>query len=86
MLPPQLELHYKRADRIYMDCETSKHPSGVHPHITDLIHHMSPDIQKKCLLYHYDAYPEAPEGTFCGILTTGDFHLYPPGSGNCQRA
>lgn len=78
MLPPQLELHYKRADRIYMDCETSKHPSGVHPHISELIHQMAPELQRKCLLYHYDAYPDVPEGMFYGILKTGDFHIYPP--------
>ena len=78
MLPPQLELHYKRADRIYMDCETSEHPSGVHPHISELIHQMAPELQKKCLLYHYDEYPDVPEGMFYGILKTGDSHIYPP--------
>ena len=78
MIPPQLEMHYRRADRIYMDCETSPFPSGVHPHISDLVNHLDPDIQKKCLLYHYDAYPEVPEGMFFGILNVGDSHIYPP--------
>jgi len=77
MMPPQLVAHYKRADRIYMDCETSRFPSGVHPHISELINRMSPDIQKKCLLYHYDEYPHVPEGMFCGILKAGDWHTYP---------
>ncbi len=77
MMPPQLEAHYKRANRIYMDCETAAYPSGVHPHISDLIHRMAPDIQKKCLLYHYDTYPDVPEGMFYGILKAGDSHSYP---------
>ncbi len=78
MVPPQLETLYKRADRIYMDCETGKFASGVHPHISALIGHMAPPIQKKCLLYHYDAYPDVPEGMFYDILHAGDTHIYPP--------
>ncbi|EIJ44199.1 metal-dependent hydrolase, beta-lactamase superfamily III [Beggiatoa alba B18LD] len=78
MIPPQLEMHYRKADRIYMDCETSSFPSGVHPHISDLIKHLDPEIQKKCLLYHYDAYPVVPDGMFFGILNAGDNHIYPP--------
>jgi len=77
VMPKQLEVHFKRANRIYMDCETSKFPSGVHPHISDLINYMTPDIQKKCLLYHYDEYPSVPEGMFCGVLKPGDSHNYP---------
>lgn len=77
MMPAQLESHYKRANRIYMDCETSPFPSGVHPHVTDLIQNMDIKTQKKCLLYHYDGYPEVPENTFCGVLKTGDSHTYP---------
>ncbi len=77
MLPPQLETLYKRADRVYMDCETSPFPSKVHPHISDLINHMDPEVQKKCLLYHYDAEPDVPEGMFYGILRPGDSHIYP---------
>lgn len=77
MMPPQLEAHYRKADRIYMDCETSAIPSGVHPHISDLIHRMDPSIQKKCLLYHYDQKPKVPEDMFCGILKAGDSHTYP---------
>ncbi len=77
MMPPQLVAHYMRADRIYMDCETSPFPSGVHPHLSELMNRMSPDIQKKCLLYHYDALPDVPEGMFCGILKAGDTHIYP---------
>ncbi len=77
MMPPQLEALYRRANRIYMDCETSAYPSGVHPHISNLIHHLEPEIQKKCLLYHYDAYPNVPTGMFAGILHAGEYHDYP---------
>ncbi len=77
MIPPQLEMHYRKANKIYMDCETSPFPSGVHPHISDLINHLDPEIQKKCLLYHYDGVPDVPEGMFCGILKAGDSHIYP---------
>jgi hypothetical protein len=76
-MPPQLESHYRRANRIYMDCETSPFPSGVHPHITDLIKNMDKVIQKKCILYHYENYPEVPEGMFYGVLKVGDSHTYP---------
>jgi hypothetical protein len=77
MMPPQLEAHYRRANRIYMDCETSPIPSGVHPHISDLINHMDPAIQKKCLLYHYGDYPKVTEGMFGSVLKAGDTHTYP---------
>ncbi len=77
MIPAQLQGHYLRADRIYMDCETSQFPSGVHPHISHLIGKLDPKIQKKCLLYHYDSYPEVPPDMFYGILNTGDSHMYP---------
>jgi hypothetical protein len=77
MMPSQLEAHYRRANRIYMDCETSPFPSGVHPHVTDLINNLDREIQQKCLLYHYDSYPEIPEGLFYGVLKTGESHTYP---------
>lgn len=77
IMPTQLQSHYRKAHRIYMDCETSPFPSGVHPHISDLINNLSPEIQRKCLLYHYDGEPQVPEGMFYGILRTGDAHNYP---------
>ncbi len=77
IMPPQLELLYRRANRIYMDCETTTLPSGVHPHINDLIQNLEPDIQKKCLLYHYDNLPNLPKDMFYGLLKMGDFHTYP---------
>ncbi len=77
VVPPQLEAYYRRANRIYMDCETTPSPSGVHPHVSDLIHRMNPELQKKCLLYHYDAFPEVPDNMFHGILKPGDSHVYP---------
>jgi len=81
IMPSQLESHYRRANRIYMDCETSPFPSGVHPHLSDLVNLMDPDIQKKCLLYHYDGYPQVPDGMFHGILEPGVFHTYPEQNG-----
>ncbi len=77
VMPWQLESHYKRADIIYMDCETAPFPTGVHPHISDLIKNFDKELQKKCFLYHYDAFPEIPEDMFCGILKMGDSHTYP---------
>ncbi len=77
MMPPQLQSHYRRANVIYMDCETSPFPTGIHPHISDLIHRMDASIQKKCLLYHYGEYPEVPDGMFLGVLKAGDSHFYP---------
>jgi hypothetical protein len=76
MVPPQLEVLYKKATAVYMDCETGKFASGVHPHINDLIKGMNPEIQKKCYLYHYQADPEYPEGMFKGTLRVGDVHQY----------
>lgn len=77
MMPTQLTSHYRKANRIYMDCETTPFRSGVHPHISDLVDNLDPEIQKKCLLYHYDLAPQVPEGMFCGVLATGDSHNYP---------
>jgi len=77
VMPWQLESHYQRANRIYMDCETSPFPSGVHPHISDLINNFDKELQKKCLLYHYDSLPEIPKDMFYGVLKIGDSHTYP---------
>lgn len=71
VVPPQLDVLYKKATAVYMDCETDKFASRVHPHISELIEHMHPDIQKKCYLYHYQSDPEYPPGMFKGILRTG---------------
>lgn len=76
MVPPQLEEIYRRADVIYMDCETSAYPSRVHPHISDLIEKMPAHIQKKCYLYHYDDPPQYPEGMFKGTLRACECHEY----------
>ena len=76
MMPPQLAALYRRAEVIYMDCETSPFPSGVHPHVSDLIERMEPEIQKKCFLYHYQGEPKVPDGMFKGVLKTGDVHEY----------
>ncbi len=77
MVPPQLQSHYKRAGHIFMDCETSDFPSGVHPYVSELIEQLDPVIQKKCWLYHYDKYPNVPDGMFGGILKPGDTFTYP---------
>lgn len=76
LVPPQLVEIYRRADVIYMDCETSTIPSGVHPNISDLIDKMSPSFQKKCYLYHYDELPQYPEGMFKGTLRACEWHEY----------
>lgn len=75
MTPPQLKTHYRRADVIYQDCETSPFPSGVHPHINDL-RKISPDYKKKMLLYHYDDEPQIEEGEFLGVLKMGESREY----------
>jgi hypothetical protein len=87
IMPSQLKPLYQRANRIYMDCETAPFPSGVHPHLNDLMNKMDKDIQKKCLLYHYDAEPEYPEAMFYGTLKSGDSHTYPDQSflGNIEN-
>jgi len=77
MAPPQLRSHYKRADYIFMDCETSDFPTGVHPHISELVDQLDPDIQQKCLLYHYDKCPNVPDDMFAGVLKPGDTFTYP---------
>jgi ribonuclease BN (tRNA processing enzyme) len=76
MTPWQLEMLYYRADVVYMDCETSKVISGVHPHLSQLVDKMPEQIQKKCYLYHYQEYPDCPPNMFKGILKTGDVQIY----------
>ena len=49
----------------------------VHPHISDLINNLDKELQKKCLLYHYDNLPEVQKDTFYGVLKIGDSHTYP---------
>ncbi len=75
MTPPQLKTHYKRADIVYQDCETSPIPSGVHPHINDL-RKLAPEYKQKMLLYHYDEEPQIDDGEFMGILKTADSMEY----------
>ncbi len=77
IMPPQLKQLYKRANRIYMDCETTPFPSGVHPHLSELINKLDKDIQTKCLLYHYDKISEYSDNMFYYILKQGDSHTYP---------
>lgn len=75
MTTPQLKTHYRRADVVYQDCETSPFPSGVHPHINDL-KKLAPEYKKKMLLYHYDEEPIIEPGEFLGILKTGESREY----------
>jgi len=76
MTPWQLKMLYYRASAIYMDCETSKYFSGVHPNLSQLMYDMAPIIQQKCYLYHYQGSPECPPGMFKGILKAGDIQEY----------
>jgi hypothetical protein len=64
LMPTDIQSIIPRANRIYIDCKTSPYPSDK-------------EIQKKCLLYHYDKEPEFPEGMFYGVLKPGDSHTYP---------
>ncbi|MDX1961040.1 MAG: MBL fold metallo-hydrolase [Leptospiraceae bacterium] len=75
MTPPNLKTHYKRADVIYQDCETSPFPSGVHPHLNEL-RKLTEEYKRKMLLYHYDDPPVVDEGEFMGILKTGETRIY----------
>lgn len=75
MTPPQLKTHYRRADIVYQDCETSPFPSGVHPHINDL-KKLAPEYKHKMLLYHYDDEPVVEDGEFLGVLKTGESREY----------
>lgn len=75
MTAPQLKTHYRRADIVYQDCETSPFPSGVHPHINDL-KKLAPEYKQKMLLYHYDDEPVVEDGEFLGVLKTGESREY----------
>ncbi|HMV76370.1 MAG TPA: MBL fold metallo-hydrolase [Leptospiraceae bacterium] len=75
MTPPQLKTHYKRADIVYQDCETSPFPSGVHPHINEL-KKLPQEYRSKMLLYHYDEPPVVEEGEFLGTLKTWEIRVY----------
>lgn len=74
MMPPTMELFYRKANVIYQDCETGFR-SGVHSHIDD-IRKVDADIKKKCWLYHYTDEPIVDENEFLGILRTGDIQEY----------
>ncbi len=77
MNPQTIRLFYYTSDAIYQDCETGP-KSDVHPHIDDLRNDssMTPEIKKKCWLYHYNQIPEIEDGEFAGILQPGDIHEY----------
>jgi ribonuclease BN (tRNA processing enzyme) len=74
MMPPTMELFYRKANVVYQDCETGFR-SGVHSHIDD-IRKVDSEIKKKCYLYHYNDKPEVDDGEFAGVLETGEFHYY----------
>jgi len=74
MTPRQTKLYYERAQFIYQDCETGER-SDVHPHIDDL-KSLTPELKKKCYLYHYNETPVVEENEFAGILVKGETHVY----------
>lgn len=74
MMPPTMELFYRKANIIYQDCETGFR-SGVHSHIDD-IRKVDPEIKKKCYLYHYNDEPDVDECEFAGVLKMGEVHNY----------
>ena len=78
--PDEQLVHYEKADLIFHDCETTKFPSGVHPHYTELL--KLPDhIRKKIWLYHYHPgkLPDAVKDGFKGFVKKcQEFNLRDP--------
>jgi ribonuclease BN (tRNA processing enzyme) len=70
--PSQLLSFYEEADIIFHDCETLKHPSGVHAHYTELMQ-LPKHLKKKMWLYHYNPgqLPEAKKDGFLGFVMKG---------------
>ena len=64
--------YYQKADIIFHDCETTKKPSGVHPHYSQLIT-LDADIKAKMWLYHYNpgVLPDAKKDGFRGFIKKG---------------
>jgi len=77
MNPKTIKQFYQTSDFIYQDCETGM-KSDVHPFIDELRFDpsMTPEIKKKCYLYHYDNEPIIDAEEFAGILRAGDCHQY----------
>jgi len=73
--PETINEYYERADLILHDCETSKFPSGVHAHYTELSG-LPDEFKGKMALYHY--HPGAPEeldaegSGFMGFIKKGN--------------
>ena len=70
--PENLSLHYKKADVIFHDCETSLPPSGIHTHYQQLCS-LPDEIKKKMWLYHYNAgkRPDPIQDGFLGFVKRG---------------
>lgn len=71
MAPPQIEGHYRAAQWVFMDNETSKFKSGVHPHIDDL-RKLEDALTKKMIIYHHDIEADNSDGKFHQVARTGD--------------
>ncbi len=75
-IPPEEEhilfSHYKDADVIFHDCETSPFKSTVHSHYTELVD-FPPELKKKIWLYHYQPgeLPDAIKDGFKGFVKKG---------------
>lgn len=67
--PDYFAPYYKNASIIFHDCETTKNPSGVHAHFTELTT-LSPEIKAKLWLYHYNdgELPDALAQGFAGFV------------------
>lgn len=70
--PDHLMRHYRRADLILHDCETSAQASGVHARYAQLLT-LPADLRAKMWLYHYQSgtLPDAQEDGFLGFMMAG---------------
>lgn len=71
--PSQLSDFIRSADVVFHDCETSKYPSGVHAHYSDLAR-LPEDVKSKMWLYHYNSsvyLPDAVADGFRGFVEKG---------------
>jgi len=63
--------YYKKANRIFHDCETTPFKSNVHPNYADL-KTLPDDVKKKMWLYHYGAAIDTyTEDGFAGFVEKG---------------
>lgn len=70
--PQELDKFYQAADIIFQDCETTRHPSGVHAHFNQLTQ-LDSALKAKMWLYHYNSgpLPDAVAQGFRGFVSCG---------------